>query len=381
MLPSLRSLLIVLVLAMTTAACASQSAGDRTTRPSEASPADASPAEQDPPGEDDSPVDEVADAAEPDEEPGGSGDDAEDADDGPEAPDPAEVDANELGVIPVLMYHRLLEGGGGPYDLSPEEFRDELERLYDEGFRPVRLKDMVRGEIDVPAGKTPVVLTFDDSTREQAALDENGKIAADTAIGILIEFAETRPDFEATASLYVNAHPFGGGADSDDIVRKLHELGFELGNHTSGHARLDHLAPDDVRRELVQGAEVVTDVVGDAEVVTLALPLGIWSDPRELAYAGEWEGRTYEHEGILLVGANPAPSPFHGEFDPMAIPRIRSGPWDGGEPDYASGFWLDWLADNPERRYVSDGDPSRVSFPEEMADQLSPDHEERANPY
>lgn len=329
--------------------------------------------------EDDDASDDDAEAAAIDDE-GESEGETQDDEDEPAGPDPAEVGANELGVVPVLMYHRLLEGGGGDYDLTPEQFRDELERLYEEDYRPVTLKDAVRGEIDVPAGTTPVVLTFDDSTREQAAL-EDGEIAGDTALGILLEFAEDRPDFEPVASLYLNAYPFGGGEDSEEIVQRLHELGFELGNHTHNHQRLDQVGDDDVRRELVQGKQAITEVVPDAEVVTMALPLGIWSDPRELLYEGEWEGGSYEHEGILLVGAHPADSPFHADFEPMAIPRIRSAPWDGGEPDYASGYWLDWLIDNPERRYVSDGDPSRISFPAELGEELAPEFEELANPY
>lgn len=311
----------------------------------------------------------------------GGDESGETADDADELPDPAEIGANELGLVPIIMYHRLLEDGGGDYDLTPEQFRAELVRLHEEGYRPVRLRDVVRGEIDVPAGTTPVVLTFDDSTREQIAFGEDGGISTDTAIGILLDFAEAHEGFEATASVYINAYPFGGGSDSDALVAALHELGFELGNHSAGHTRLDRLSDDEVRRELAQGKENVTRVVPDAEVVTLSLPLGIWSDPRELAYAGSWQGTSYEHEGILLVGAEPAPSPFHVDFDPMAIPRIRSGPWDGGDPDYASGFWLDWLAANPERRYVSDGDPDRVSFPSSLAEEASPRLGRRAYQY
>jgi hypothetical protein len=297
------------------------------------------------------------------------------------AVDPATVGANELGEIPVLMYHRILPDGGGEYDRSPEGFRAELEYLCDEGYRPVRTVDLVRGELDIPAGTTPVVLTFDDSTREQLAFTDGGDVDPDTAIGILRDVAAGCDGFEPVASLYVNAGPFGGGHDSDELVRWLHEHGFELGNHTAGHANLAALGPAEVRRELAAGVEVITDVVPDAEVVTLALPLGVWPEDRELAVRGEHDGTTFAHEGILLVGAGPAPSPFHADSDPLAIPRIRSGAWDGEEPDYASGFWLDLFERHPERRYVSDGDPETVSFPAGLAGELDPALAERANPY
>jgi peptidoglycan/xylan/chitin deacetylase (PgdA/CDA1 family) len=296
-------------------------------------------------------------------------------------PEPAAVGANELGEIPVLMYHRILPGGGGEYDRAPDEFRAELAYLHEHGYRPIRVIDLVRGQIDVPAGTTPVVLTFDDSTREQMAFTEDGAVDPDTAVGILLDFAAEHPDFTPTASFYVNAGPFGGGGDSADILRWLHDHGFELGNHTARHANLRALDGDGVRRELALGARVITDVVPHAAVRTLSLPLGIWPEDRTLAYRGEWEGDGYEHEGVLLVGAHPARSPFHAEFDPRAIPRIRSWTWDGGEANYGSGFWLDVLERHPERRYVSDGDPSRISFPAELGDRLDPAFAARAAPY
>ncbi len=296
-------------------------------------------------------------------------------------PDPAEVGANELGEVPVIMYHRVLPNPPGEYDRSPKQFRAELRQLHRQGYRPIRVVDLVRGDIDLPAGTSPVVLTFDDSSSEQMAYGPDGEIADDTAIGILLDFASRHEGFEPVASVYVNAGPFGGGTDSDQMLVDLHERGFELGNHTAGHANLAALGADDVRRELAAGVQVITDVVPDAEVRTLSLPLGIWPEPRKLAVRGESAGASYRHEGILLVGANPAPSPFSADFDPLAIPRMRSASWDGGEPDYGSGFWLDVLERHPERRYVSDGDPSQVSFPEQLRDQLDPSVEDRANPY
>lgn len=294
--------------------------------------------------------------------------------------DPASVEANELGQIPVIMHHRVTDGGGGEYDRSPEAFRAELEGLYDAGYRPVRVVDLVRGEIDVPAGTTPVVLTFDDSSREQFALTPDGEVDPDTAIGILMDVAATWEDADPVASLYVNAGPFGV-AESGPLLTWLHDHGFELGNHTLRHANLGQASAADVRRELALGARVVTDHVAEAEVVTLSLPLGIWPDPRDLAYTGEHEGDQYAHEGVLLVGAGPAPSPFSSAFDPLAIPRIRSSSWDGGDPNYGSEFWLQWFQDNPDRRYISDGNPDTVSFPSDRAEDLDPAFAEAANPY
>ncbi|MEU3778885.1 hypothetical protein AB0F11_37925 [Streptomyces sp. NPDC032472] len=45
------------------------------------------------------------------------------------AKNPAEVGANELGQVPVLMYHQLTEDPASVYDRTPADFRAELERL------------------------------------------------------------------------------------------------------------------------------------------------------------------------------------------------------------------------------------------------------------
>ncbi|QNE22693.1 hypothetical protein F1D05_38355 [Kribbella qitaiheensis] len=71
---------------------------------------------------------------------------------------------------------------------DPAFFRDELERLYRENYHPIRAIDLVRRELSsVPAGETPVVLTFDDSTPRQVAFDAAGRVTrdCDCALGIL----------------------------------------------------------------------------------------------------------------------------------------------------------------------------------------------------
>jgi peptidoglycan/xylan/chitin deacetylase (PgdA/CDA1 family) len=312
-------------------------------------------------------------------------DDADDEDGDPDgdtgpAADPAEVGANELGEIPVLMYHRILPDGGSEYDLTPEEFRGELEWLYEHDYRPITALQLARGEIDVPAGTSPVVLTFDDSTREQFHHQE-GEVAPDTAVGIMLDVAEQHGE-DITASFYViTSSLFGGGTDGGDLLAELDELGFEVANHTHDHSNLSTLDQQGVQREIATNVATIREHVPDAEVATFSLPLGIRPDPVELAFAGEYDGTSYENEIILLVGAHPTPSPFHAEWSPQ-VPRIRSSPsWEGGEPDYGSRFWLEVLENNPERRYVSDGDPTTVSFPAELEAQLHDDHADRANPY
>ncbi|MBF6170708.1 polysaccharide deacetylase family protein [Nocardia blacklockiae] len=290
------------------------------------------------------------------------------------APDPAAVAADELGEVPILMYHQLSPAPAGEYDQTPEEFRAELDRLYREGYRPVTAAQYSAGEIDLPAGTHPVVLTFDDSTVSQVAFAPDGAPAPGTVVGILTEFTAQHPDFRATATFYVNDDAFG---NDPRALPWLAAHGYDLGAHTATHANLGTLDATGVQRELASNLRTIRRAVPNAPVRTMALPLGISPADPALATAGTWDGTSYTFDAVMLVGSEPAPSPY-GPLDPAAIPRIRSG---RAEVPFDSAYWLNRLAEHPERRYTSDGDPHRISFPATRSGDLSPRWAARAHPY
>ena len=292
------------------------------------------------------------------------------------------VHANELGMVPVVMHHEIRPDRVGPYDQTPSEFRRELETLWSQGYWPVRAVALATGNLDVPAGKTPVVLTFDDATQFQFSYDRSGHIKRTTAIGVLLEFARTHPGFRPAGTFYVLRAPFAGTPRGPAMLRWLARHGFELGNHTHDHIPLGSLSPTQVQRELVLGQKVIEDAVPWARVRTMSLPLGVMPRPAALARHGRWGGRSYRNAGVFLVGANPAPSPFSRVFDRGAIPRIRSShlPWNG-ERDFGAAYWLDELRRHPEQRYVSDGDPHTIAFPRAETAQLARRFHLRARPY
>ncbi|MGW6728911.1 polysaccharide deacetylase family protein [Nocardia sp. NPDC055029] len=289
-------------------------------------------------------------------------------------PNPAEITANELGFVPVLMYHQITPNPAGEYDQTPAEFRDELERLYREGYRPVTAAQYIAGDLNLPAGTHPVVLTFDDSTGSQLAFTDAGAVAPDSAAGILAEFGARYPDFRPVATFYVNNEPFG---NDPRALPWLAANGHEVGAHTADHANLASLDADGVQRELVQNVRAVTTAAPGVTVRTMALPLGVYPRDRGLATAGSWDGTTYRFDAVMLVGSNPAPAPY-GAIDPGGVPRIRSG---RGAVPFDSGYWLDWLAAHPDQRYTADGDPARISFPRQRAAEVDARWADRANPY
>jgi peptidoglycan/xylan/chitin deacetylase (PgdA/CDA1 family) len=279
-------------------------------------------------------------------------------------PAPAEPRANELGRIMILEYHQIAEPEGR-WARTPANFRRDLGRLREGGYRLMALGDLLGGTIDLPAGTTPVVLTFDDSSPGQFRyLERNGRLEIDPecAVGILEAFARTHPEFGLKATFYVlpgAAQPHRLFGQPEHEQRKLNDLvsrGFEIGNHTLWHANLSKYPETTVRKQLAEAQRLVGRLVPGYHLRTLALPMGAY--PKNLSWAirGGVDGTAYAHEAILMVAGGVAPSPFSRRFDPYRLPRIQAT-----ESELA--FWLRYFERRPEERYLSDGDPAVVTIP------------------
>lgn len=288
-------------------------------------------------------------------------------------PDPAAVHANELGQIPVLMFHRVVADPTGDYDISPDELRALLTSLATQGYVPVTMADVAAGRIDIPAGSSPVVLTFDDGSASQLTLDAAGDPTPDCAVGILQAVATAHPGFTATASFYVNQHAFGQ-TDPTRYLRWLAEHGYEVGDHTQTHANLRSLPAAAVQQEIGAVQATIRAALGHG-ASTLALPYGAEPDPASLALSGGSGPGAYAFDAVLLVGANPAPSPYSTAWSPGAVPRIRAA---HRHVEYDAAYWLPRIAAS---RYVSDGDPAHISFPSAELARLAPADRARARPY
>jgi peptidoglycan/xylan/chitin deacetylase (PgdA/CDA1 family) len=276
---------------------------------------------------------------------------------------------HELGVVPVLMHHMIRPDRVGEYDQTPAEFRAELEYLWKHGYVPVNVGDLVRGELDVPAGTTPVALTFDDATTYQLDFTPDGRVRPSSAVGIMLEFARTHPGFTPRGTFYVNRLPFGSDVNAKRALRWLVENGFEVGNHTHDHIPLRTLEAPAVQDQIARGERVIRAYLPSYRPTSLSLPRG--SMPRDEGLAVR--GKGYGPYAVLLVGAEPAPSPYSAQFDPGGIPRIRTShaDWDG-EQDFAFSYWMRQLEQNPGSRYVSDGDPETITVREGHEGEVRP---------
>jgi peptidoglycan/xylan/chitin deacetylase (PgdA/CDA1 family) len=298
----------------------------------------------------------------------------------PPPAEPAAVGANELGQVPVLMFHRIVPAPKSVYDRTPADFRAELERLARENYVPVTAAEFTAGNMDIPAGAHPVVLTFDDADASQFSLTPAGTPADMSAVAILQDVARQHPAFRPVATFYVNNDPFAepGGARA---LTWLHAHGFDIGNHTMTHANLRKSDAVAAQQEIGRDDQAIRRSAPGVQPTTIALPFGVHPRSADLALNGTADGIEYHYRGAFLVGANPATSPFSDGFDQLRIPRIRSQGSSGAEAGYGSSSWLDKLAADPANRYTSDGDPQRISFPRTTHRVVSAAYQNRANPY
>ena len=275
------------------------------------------------------------------------------------------------------MYHQLLAKPRGVFDQTPAQFRAELTALYAHGYRTMTAADLVAGHVTVPAGKKPMVLTFDDSTVNQYDELPDGSVKPGTAVAILQAVAKRAGEDHPVATFYVNGEPF---AAHSSYLKDLSGLGMEVAEHTLTHADLRSLDDAHVQAELAKGLKVITDAIPGVTVTTMALPFGLQPRNHALAAKGSSGGIAYDFAGVFAVGSNPSPSPFSKRFDPMYIPRIRSG-MRTGDQAFTSTDWLPQLFSGKVTPYVSDGDPDHVSFPKSAAARLAPRFASLARPY
>lgn len=279
------------------------------------------------------------------------------------------IGANEMGQVLVLMYH-LIDSEEGEWTRTPENFRNDIALLKAEGFYPINVRDLASGNVDIPAGKSPVVITFDDSSPGQYRILDDGSLDPDSAVGILQE-AVKAGDWASKASFYclLDVVPnerelFGQPDQQQEKLRSLVNWGYEVGSHTVTHLNLKKASTEEATKQLAQSQATLERLIGGGYSVTsISIPYGEYPENDGLLASGEYDGIKYAYTAALSLGSTPCPSPFSTRFDALHIPRIR------GSEDYITEA-IETFRNHPELRYISDGDPATVSVPADLADKL-----------
>ncbi len=293
---------------------------------------------------------------------------------------------DELGFVPILMYHGIYDkkdseteytGGNVDYDgyqRTSESFRRDLETFYKEGYDIIPLKDYIKGEINVPLGKSPMVLTFDDgfSNNIEVTGKENGviQINPNSAVGIMEEIKKKYPDFHVTATFFVNGPLFRQSEYEEDIFEFLIHHGYDIGNHTYSHPDFTKISFQEAEEEVGSMYQILEQKAKGKYVPIVALPYGSpYSKEHEnfkAILSGTYHGFSYHTEATLQVGWESNYSPYSKNFDPQFIKRIRA--YD----NHGQGFDIEMNLNRLKNtRFISDGNPSQVTIKEEDLEYLN----------
>lgn len=299
----------------------------------------------------------------------------------------AQDNINELGRVPVMMYHGIVNkkssetsytGGNvdkDGYNRTVEAFKEDLEFYYQNGYRMIRAIDYVNGIIDVPYGKSPIVLTFDDGSANNIkvnGISEDGEIIIDenSAVGVLESFKKKYPDFNVTATFFVNGSLFQQSEYNEKILKWLVENGYDIGNHTKTHVNFSNASTNESEEEVGFVYNKLDAIIPDKYVKLVALPFG---SPYKKTHANfshiinsNYNGINYETVSTFRVGWMPDYSPFSKDFDKEFIMRVRAYDNNGVDFDIEASFRI--LEKN---RYVSDGNVDTIVIKESDASYLN----------
>lgn len=278
---------------------------------------------------------------------------------------------NELGKVPIMMYHGIINkkdsetvyvGGNvdkDGYNRTTESFKRDLEYYYENGYRAIRLKDYIDGNIDVEYGYSPIVITFDDGKDNNikvTGIDAEGNIIIDenSAIGILEAFKKEHPDFNTTATFFVNGGLFSQKEYNTKILNWLVDNGYDVGNHTYNHDNLSTTTIEVTQKTISRVYKQLDEIIPNKYVKIIALPFGApynkTHDNFSYILNGSYDNYNYITEAALRVGWEPEVSPFDKSFDKTYMKRCRAYNNNGKE------FDIDMVFKNlKSNRYVSDG--------------------------
>lgn len=279
---------------------------------------------------------------------------------------------NELGDIPVIMYHAVCENPPSVYQRSIEGFKEDLQYMYDHGYRTISCKDFVSFNITTEVGMTPILLTFDDGDYRSFALerDENGNLVPEKncAVYLMEEFYSNHPDFGKNAIFFINGHnaTFQGKDKTITLEERINWLlshGYEVSNHTDGHINIKNSTPETIVKNIAKVDKLIKDTNNDVTLNVIAYPFGAKPTTENEKYIlnGTYDGHSYSY----VIGLREGPSKarfvpvIHTDYEPLNTPRLRGNKGEVGDMH----SYFESYEKNPNLRFISDGNRDTIVVP------------------
>lgn len=172
-----------------------------------------------------------------------------------------------------------------------ESINEQMQALYNTGYEvKTSLGEEVsdaetreRTESEAAKESAPEKLyTVDAKTSQIVPASDEAESAAvlitidDAPDGNAVEMAHTLKELDAPAIFFVNGM-YIESEEGQEKLREIHELGFEIGNHTYNHFNISALTPEDTALEIVDTSDLIEEVIGERPKYFRA-PFGVNSE-------------------------------------------------------------------------------------------------------
>jgi peptidoglycan/xylan/chitin deacetylase (PgdA/CDA1 family) len=288
---------------------------------------------------------------------------------------------NELGKFLIITYH-VIGDKDTAYTRTIQGLKDDLELIKNYDYFPIKVSDLEKNNLNVPKGKKPILITFDDSSLSQFEMEENGSINPNTAVGIMENFKKKYPDYPLTATFFIlpgAKKPNNLFAQEKLTSKKLEFLvknNYEIQNHTLWHANLKKYK-DKIEEQIVESQKLLNKYLPNYKMTSLALPFGIYppKSHEHKLLSGTYKGIEYKNKLIFDYSNRASVSIYDKEFDVLHVRRVQAF-------DVNIQKFLKKYSDS-EDTYISDGDPNMITFPKKFSDKLNPSLSSKfkMNPY
>ncbi|RDW18522.1 polysaccharide deacetylase [Oceanobacillus arenosus] len=165
-----------------------------------------------------------------------------------------------------------------PNNKTDEAVREELGKEEDNQEEEVRAVYQVSDKSTViplaeDIDENVVLLTFDDAPDRYS-----------------LDIAETLRSLDANAIFFVNGH-FISTPEGEDKLRKIHDMGFLIGNHTYNHPLLSTISEEEQKEEIVSLNNRIEEIIGERPKFFRA-PNGVNTD---------YSKQVVQDEGMVLM--------------------------------------------------------------------------------
>ena len=166
-------------------------------------------------------------------------------------------------IVPILLYHHIgfsLQGEA-VYYVSPEVFDQQMNLLYQWGYKTISVEQLVRAlKEGLLLPPKPIILTFDDGSETTYT----------TAMPIMHRYGFTGVSY--IVRNYVGIPRYM----SADQIRGLYAAGWEIGSHGLSHIELTS-QPRKHQDEVIESRRRLEKLLG-VPILSFAYPFGVYDD-------------------------------------------------------------------------------------------------------